>query len=117
MQAALDYEKYLSCVKGWLADLPMDRRVEWATVMLADIQTMRIGTVCDSAMRCILLEVLRVNCESYVNPKRDIDGIAFNIEIHLQPKTKNICIVGLQLTTVSNQISYSTSCPATTTER
>lgn len=35
LRAALNYEKCLACVKGWLADPPMDRRVEWATVMLA----------------------------------------------------------------------------------
>lgn len=34
MQAALDYEKCLACVNGWLNQAPMDKRVEWATVML-----------------------------------------------------------------------------------
>lgn len=35
MQAALSYEKSLTCVNGSLADPSMNRRVEWVTVMLA----------------------------------------------------------------------------------
>lgn len=31
---ALDYNKYLACVKGWLPDRTKERRVKWATVML-----------------------------------------------------------------------------------
>lgn len=34
MQAALDYQKCLTCVNGWLADPPMERRIGWASVML-----------------------------------------------------------------------------------
>ena len=34
MSAALNYEKFLACVKGWLADPPMERRVEFAHMML-----------------------------------------------------------------------------------
>ncbi len=34
MRDALDYNKYLACVKGWLPDRAKDRRVEWAPVML-----------------------------------------------------------------------------------
>ena len=34
MSAALNYEKCLACVKGWLADPPMERRVEFAHIML-----------------------------------------------------------------------------------
>ena len=34
LQAALDYEKCLACVKGWLKDVPMERRMEFARVKL-----------------------------------------------------------------------------------
>ena len=34
MSAALNYEKCLACVKGWLAGPPMERRVEFAHMML-----------------------------------------------------------------------------------
>ena len=34
MQAVLNYAKCLTCVKVWLTDAPMNRRVEWITVML-----------------------------------------------------------------------------------
>ena len=33
MRDALDYNKYLACVKGWLPDRAKEQRVEWATVM------------------------------------------------------------------------------------
>ena len=35
LRAALNYEKCLACVKGWLADPPMQKRVEYAHIMLA----------------------------------------------------------------------------------
>lgn len=34
MQATLDYEKCIACVKGWLGEKPMERRVEYADTML-----------------------------------------------------------------------------------
>lgn len=34
MRDALDYNKYLACVKGWLFDRAKERRVEWATTMI-----------------------------------------------------------------------------------
>ena len=35
LRPALNYEKCLACVKGWLADSPMQKRVEYAHIMLA----------------------------------------------------------------------------------
>ena len=35
LRKALDYEKCLACVKGWLDETPMERRVEYASVMKA----------------------------------------------------------------------------------
>ena len=32
-QSALDYEKCMACVKGWLSDPHTDRRVEYSKVM------------------------------------------------------------------------------------
>ena len=34
MSDSLNYEKCLACVKGWLPDPPMERRVEFAHIML-----------------------------------------------------------------------------------
>ena len=35
LRKALDYEKCLACVKGWLDETPMERRIEYASVMKA----------------------------------------------------------------------------------
>lgn len=54
MQAALDYEKCLACVNGWLANSPMERRVEWATMMLARGHQCRVSLGWNMPMRCTL---------------------------------------------------------------
>ena len=103
--AALNYEKCLACVKGWLSDSSMNRRVEYASLMYKDIQSLKTGIAYDSVTKCTSDMVLRVNYESLDSPEHDIDGTAFNIAMHRLKKIENASIHGRRWASISSQAS------------
>ena len=113
MSAALNYEKCLACVMGWLADPPMERRVEFAHMMLTNIPNRSNGIAYDLVMRFILDMGRKDSYESFVSPEHDIVGIAYSIVTRLLRKIENENIAGLQLATISSRILSFMTCRAT----